>query len=38
MKFEFSRQTFENFSNTVFKVTPSSGIRVDPCGQTEEQT
>jgi len=34
----FSRQTFEKSSNIEFHENPSSGSRVDPCGQTDEQT
>jgi hypothetical protein len=38
MKFEFSRQTFEKLSNIKFYQNPSSGSRVVPSGQTNEQT
>ena len=35
MRLEFSRQIFENTSNTNFHENPSSGSRVVPCGRTE---
>jgi hypothetical protein len=34
--FEFSWQIFEKFSNIKYHENPSSGIRVFPCGQAEE--
>jgi len=37
MKLEFSGQIFEKSSNIKFYETPSSGSRVTPCGQTDEQ-
>ena len=38
MKLEFSRQSFENYSNIIFHENPSKGSRVAPCGQTGVQT
>ena len=38
MKLEFSRQISEKYSNIKFHENPSSGSRVDPCGQTDERT
>jgi len=35
MKPDFSRQTFEKFSNIRLHENPSSGSRVDPCGRTD---
>ena len=35
MKFEFSRQTFEKYSNIEFQENPSSGGRVVSRGQTD---
>ena len=35
MKFEFSRQIFEEVSNIKFHQNPSSGSRVVPCGPTD---
>jgi hypothetical protein len=35
MKFEFSRQIFEESSSTKFHQNPSNGSRVVPCGQTD---
>jgi hypothetical protein len=35
MKFEFSRQIFEEVSNIKFHQNPSSGSRVVPSGQTD---
>jgi hypothetical protein len=37
MKLEFSRQSFEKYSNTKFHETPSSGSRVVPCRRTDRQ-
>jgi hypothetical protein len=37
-KFEFFRQSFEEYSNMNFHENPSSGSRVVPCGQTDRQT
>jgi len=34
MKLEFSRQIFEEYSNTRFHENPSSGSSVVPCGWT----
>ena len=33
MELEFSRQVFEKCSNVIFHANPSSGRRVDSCGQ-----
>jgi hypothetical protein len=38
MKLEFSGQIFEKPSNIKFRENLSSGSRVVPCGQTDEQT
>jgi hypothetical protein len=38
MKFEFSRQIFEKYSNIKFYENPSSESRVVRCGQTDRQT
>ena len=38
MKLEFSRQIFAKYSYLRFNENPSSGNRVVPCGQTDEQT
>ena len=38
MKLEFSRQIFEIYSNINFRENPSSGSRVVPRGQSDEQT
>jgi hypothetical protein len=38
MKLEFSQLIFEEGSNIQFHKNPSSGIRVVPRGQTDEQT
>jgi len=38
MKFEFSGQIFEKYSNLKFHEHPSSGIRVVSCGRTDRQT
>ena len=38
MKLEFSRQTFEKYSNIIFHGTPSSGSRVVACGRTDRRT
>ena len=38
MKFEFSRQIFEKYSNIKFHENPSSGSRVVPCGPTDGRT
>ena len=35
MKLEFSRQSFEKYSNTEFNDSPSNGCRVVPCRQTD---
>jgi hypothetical protein len=35
MKFEFSQQIFEKYSNIKFNENPSSGTRDVPCGQTD---
>ena len=35
MKLEFSRQIFDNYSNTRFHENPSSGSRAVPCGLTD---
>jgi len=34
MELEFSQQIFEKCSNVIFNANPSSGRRVDSCGQT----
>jgi len=38
MKFEFSRQIFEKYSNIKFQENMSSGSRVVPCGRTDGRT
>jgi len=38
MKFEFSRQFLEKYSNTSFHENPFLGSRVVPCGQTDGRT
>jgi hypothetical protein len=38
MKFEFSRDIFEEYSNITFPENPPSGNRVVPCGQPDRQT
>jgi len=38
MKPEFSRQLFENYSNTKSHENPHNGSRVVPCGQTDGRT
>jgi len=35
MKLEFSRQIFEEYSNTNFQENPSRGRRVVPCGRKD---
>jgi hypothetical protein len=35
MKFEFSRQIFQNYSNIKLYKNPSKGNRVVQCGQTD---
>jgi len=35
MNLEFSRQSFEKYSNIKFLENSSSGSRVVPCGQTD---
>jgi len=35
MKFEFSLEIFEKYSNVKFHENPSSGSRVVPCGPTD---
>jgi len=37
MKLEFSRQIFTKYSNIKFHENPSSGSRVIPCRQTDDQ-
>ena len=37
MKLEFSRQSFEKYTNIKFHEYPSNGSRVAPCGQTDRQ-
>jgi hypothetical protein len=37
-KLEFSRQSFEKYSNIILHENPSSGNRNVPCGQTDRQT
>jgi len=36
MKLEFSRQSFEKYTNIKFHEYPFNGSRVAPCGQTDE--
>jgi len=38
MKFEFSLQIFDHYSNIKFHDIPSSGVRVVPYGWTDRQT
>ena len=38
MKFEFSRQIVEKYSNIKFDENPSSGSRAVLCGQTDGRT
>jgi len=38
IKFEFSQQIFEKYSNIKFHDNPFSGSRVFPCGQTDGRT
>jgi hypothetical protein len=38
MKFEFSRQNFEKYSNSKFHKNLFSGKRVVPCGQMDRRT
>jgi hypothetical protein len=38
MKLEYSRQTFEKYSDIKFNENPSNGSRVVPCGRTEGRT
>ena len=38
MKFEFSRQTFEKYSDTKFHEKPSNGSRVVVYGRTDART
>ena len=38
MKLEFSRWSLKKSSNIKFYENPFSGIRVVPCGPTDEQT
>jgi hypothetical protein len=38
MNFEFSRHTFEKYSNVKFHENPSSGSRVVPYGRTDRRT
>jgi hypothetical protein len=38
MKFEFSRQIFEKYSNIKFHENPSNENRAFPCGRTDGQT
>ena len=38
MKLEFTRQSFEKFSNTKFNENLSSGNQVVPCGKKDGQT
>jgi hypothetical protein len=36
MQVEYSRQSFEKYSNTKFYKNPSSGSRVFPCGLADK--
>jgi len=38
MKFEFSRQIFETYTNIKFNENPYGGSRVIPCGRMDGET
>jgi hypothetical protein len=38
MKFDYSQQIFEKYSDIKFRENPSSGSLVVPCGQAKGQT